>query len=266
MDGLRIALHFRSYNHIAFMVQEYFLHYNAPVQLQFFAEKHGKGMVDSLFATVQSWLTAFLQHGEDNKITSFDELVRVCTSGAKKATAQDPGRTSYHVVRYNSEKKPASRWVLDATDWQIQSTYCLRIEPYAGNFQRPIVRNMVFSDAHKEASSFVPCISTEPIQDRSWRKGYFSNKNWQKEKPKHGEKTTLMSKQDLHQSMGLTRPRLTTAWEDATARHVRKLELRRAKWQRRLKASLEEEDAQASSSGSSSGSSSSESSSDSDSG
>ena len=149
--------------------------------------------------------------------------------------------------------------MMEEGHFQIQRTYCLRVEAYAGRYDRFKIVNKTFSDQHSgSVTSFVPKYFEEEIEQRSWRKGFFGNRNWERKKPQRGDTTTLMSRQQAQQH--IPKARLTTAWQDQAARQARALEWRRAARSRKLAIA---ENAEQGSAGQSSTSSSSSSDSDS---
>ena len=82
--------HFRSYEHIAFLIREVFQKHKCPTQVNFFCEKHGKGLIDGIFGRVQGWIESYLRQGE-KLIASLADLLKVCSEGAERDTTADPG-------------------------------------------------------------------------------------------------------------------------------------------------------------------------------
>ena len=243
--------HFRSYSTIAYLAKEYCGHFGCPTTINYFGEKHGKGLVDAAFATVNRWISSYLSHGEDRQISSLAELVRICQAAAAKANKEDDGGIRWKVLQYDSDLKPAKRHLMEEGLFQIQRTYCLRVEASFGRYDRLKIINKVFSDEHGgPVTSFTPKFFLEDVEDRSWRKGYFGNRNWERRKPQRGETTTLMSRR--HSQQHIPRAKLTTAWQDRAARQARALERRRAARRRKLAVAEGAEQASSTSSSSSS--------------
>ena len=56
------GLHFRTYEILGYLQKNLFGVYKCSIRLCFFAEKHGKGVVDLLFAHIRRWIaTALLE-------------------------------------------------------------------------------------------------------------------------------------------------------------------------------------------------------------
>ena len=126
-----------------------------------------------------------------------EKVLHSCASRADNQTS----RGQYAVVRWEPERKPIGQWVLPKPEFQISKTYCLQIHP--GNPRLHIrstwMEDHTFADTYgqRPLKSF-PKVEWETIADRKWRRGYFSNTRWNREKPKKGEDDTIMKRFDEH--------------------------------------------------------------------
>ena len=243
--------HFRSYDHAGFLIKEIFQKYRCGMTISYFAERHGKGLVDGCFGMLQSWIDTYLKQ-ENKVIGSLDELLSVCQTAAAHTSARDPEGIQWEVRKFDSPEKPSSHWTLCDPPFKIQSTYCLDVKPYAGhNYDRPLLVNRVFSDVPTSSQSkHVAFCAEKSVADseKQWRRGYFGNRNWDKQKPERGQHNTLMKKHAQHKALGLPAPVLSSNWQDRAARQARRLEARRQKWRRMADGSDEEPQSDSSSS------------------
>ena len=72
--------HFRSYEHLAYLQQQWFEKLNCTLRLCYFVAKHGKGIVDTVFATVNRWILEALPL-PNSRISTSVELVKACEKG-----------------------------------------------------------------------------------------------------------------------------------------------------------------------------------------
>lgn len=132
--------HFLSYQHVAFLIDKVFKHFWRPLRINYFCEKHGKGLIDGIFAHVSGWINSFLKQGRNQLISSFDELVRVCRAGPAQDSARDPTGVERLVLPFHRENKPETILSLDEPPFQIQKTYSLEVAPYDGRkYDGPVV-------------------------------------------------------------------------------------------------------------------------------
>lgn len=232
--------HFRSYSHVAFLIAEVFKEYKCSIRICFFGEKHGKGEVDRIFAHVQGWLNTYLRKGKSQIISSLADLIAVCEAGAKADAERDPDHVTWKVHHLVRECKPDFQWTLSNPSFQIQKTYCIQVDPYDGkNFDGPLLRDLVFSDVAVgaiQAKPHVAVLQKEPIEDRTWRRGYFTNRNWLQQKPARGETNSVLARRDDHKKRQVPKQTACSEWQNTAARLARRLKARREKWQRLLQA------------------------------
>ena len=70
----------RSYEHLAYLQQQWFEKLNCTLRLCYFVAKHGKGIVDTVFATVNRWILEALPL-PNSRISTSVELVKECEKG-----------------------------------------------------------------------------------------------------------------------------------------------------------------------------------------
>lgn len=242
--------HYKSYDHCGAWVGDWV---EAPpqrkVRLCFFGEKHGKGQVDGLFGEVEGWLSDFLKK-PGNRITTVDDMEQVLCSCARKADRLS-ACNQYLVVRWEPERKPVGQWILPKPEFKISKTYCLHLQP--GN-PRLHIRNTLLED-HTFADVFgrqpirsYPTVEWETIVDTEWRRGYFSNTRWDRQKPKRGEDDVVMRKMKEHKRRQMPLPDLENAWARQARKKANRLFRRRDKWQYMKKATFEASSSSSSSS------------------
>eukprot|EP00435_Cladocopium_sp_Y103_P020817 s456_g5.t1 len=243
--------HFRCYQVLGHLAKNWFPSMAGRLRVNFFAEKHGKGEIDSMFAHMGRWVSEFLKK-KDALIKTPEELIDVCEKGAAADTARDPtGPVTWVVRRFEMDLKPERYYVLTDAEFQISQTYALEIMPLFG--KRTVIRwkNLIFAD-QTEGKLQGADLSEVVVTDRSWRRGYFQSQKWLKKKPEHGEENQLMKKQKAHAALGIDAysPQCS-AWEKKQAAHARRLLLRRQRFQR-IKAAANEDSSSSSSSSASS--------------
>ena len=229
--------HFRSY---PFLGQAYTLWFQkmtrCRVRFNFFVEKHGKGLVDSVFSTVRGWITTKqLEKGFIAK--TLLDLAKVLEEGARRAQLLDPRGPSYHIVRVSprDEEKPAGVYTLRADGFQISRTYCLEIRPSQTGRSPPVWVNAFYSDLCERAEEKLSGVSVDkaplPRGDVSrWRRGYYSSTRWDRAAPEQGEKFTLLTRWEWQSNHKPPAPhRRQTAWERKAAAQVVHLARRRAR-------------------------------------
>ena len=197
----------------------------------FFGEKHGKGQVDGLFGAIEGWLANYLKK-PGSRIASIGEMESVLRAEANGAMSLDPA-VQFVVVRWEPEQKPATTWALPSSEFQISRTYCLELLP--GN-PRVHVRNTAPLDctftevAGAGGSRSFPKVEQEIIQDRSWRRGYFASKRWDRKPPERGEKHAVLARFEEHKRRKMPLPNLKDEWERSARQQASKLLRRRQKW------------------------------------
>ena len=101
--------HYRSYEHMACWAKTWFVNLGCEIILQFFIQKHGKGLVDGLFGRVRAWIRDYLMTTK-KRIIEVDDLMAVLRGGAQTANERDQGGARHMVERFEPEAKPAAVW------------------------------------------------------------------------------------------------------------------------------------------------------------
>ena len=122
--------HFRSYENLGH-------HYRMALDLQikvivhYFAEKHGKGDVDTFFSQVMQWIKRGLAK-KDALIEDLLGLLKCFSIGAAAdmKIKPHPAGPVYHVEIFDSQEKPHTYTTLGAQQLQITKTYCLEFKPH----------------------------------------------------------------------------------------------------------------------------------------
>ena len=217
--------HYKSYDHCAGWTGDFVeAPPNRSVLLCYFGEKHGKGQVDGLFGEVEGWLSDFLKK-KGSRIATVDEMEKVLHSYASRADRQT-SRGQYAVVRWEPERKPIGQWVLPKPEFQISKTYCLQIHP--GNprlhVRSTLMEDHTFADTYGQSplKSF-PKVEWETIADREWRRGYFSNTRWDRQKPKLGEDDTIIKRFHEHKRRRMAAPNLENTWARSARKQANRL-------------------------------------------
>ena len=257
-----VGPHFRAYSVLAHLQREIFPVLAGTLRVCYYGEKHGKGLIDSMFGIFESWINAFLKVPQ-RLITTTDELMQVCSNAAGAMNQKNPQSSEFatwQVVRYESELKPQHSWQLEDVNFSITKTYCVQFETPGPNSDRekPRLRNFVFADLTNTCVQLhYPGTSPSYIDDRTWRRGYFSSQKWNIKKPKLGEKDSRMLKFEHHTSLGISGYHSQTPWEKQMASRTRRLFLRRERYKANQAVESSSDDDGTSSSSSSDSSSSS---------
>ena len=122
--------HFRSYENLGH-------HYRMALDLQtkvgvhYFAEKHGKGDVDTFFSQVMQWIKRGVAK-KDALIEDLPGLLKCFSIGAAAdmKIKPHPAGPVYHVEIFDSQEKPHTYTTLGAQKLQISKTYCLEFKPH----------------------------------------------------------------------------------------------------------------------------------------
>ena len=112
---------------MAFLIREVFQRYKCPTRINYCGEKHGKGLIDGIFAHAQGWIENFLSRGSNQLISSLDDLVSVCKEGASHDTRRDPAGVEWVVEKLSRDRKPAFSWTLSEPQFKLKRTYCLEV-------------------------------------------------------------------------------------------------------------------------------------------
>ena len=163
--------HFRCYEHLGYWQQEWFAKLSCEMVLNFFVEKHGKGLVDGFFGRVREWIKEYLIT-TSNRIIEVDDLLRVLVEGAARVASRGAGGLRYIVARLEPAK-PKTLHRAEGLPFQVQKTYCMSIRA-RGSGQRdpPHWRNHVFSDlvAAPNEAHIAKCIPVA-ADGGDWRQG-----------------------------------------------------------------------------------------------
>ena len=172
---------------------------------------------------MQGWTDQFLNQGE-KLISSLDELLAVCASGAARDNARDPAGVEWTVRRFDKALKPEFHYTLASPGFKIQRTYSLLLRPYAGrNYNRPEIVDTVFADVEPSRTCSTNIASFERLQiaEREWRRGYFGNKNWSQPPPERGETNSVMSRRADHLTRSIPEASLSLDWQNHWPEHWR---------------------------------------------
>ena len=196
------GLHFRSSPFIGQVYTHWYKNMRqGALRLNWFAEKHGKGLVDTLFSTVRGWL-ANKQKEKDVVLKTVDDLTETLRAGASKRRQLDPHGPTYHIAQASlrDEDKPAHVYEFAAPGFQVSKTYCLEMRPPPLRPRDPPEWvNAVFSDVCERRTGALSSVSVvhAPLPRHAagqWRRGYYTNKRWDAAPPEHGSKFTLKSR------------------------------------------------------------------------
>ena len=224
--------HFRCYEHLGYWQAQWFAIFLCDIFLIFFVERHGKGLVDGLFALVRTWIKEYML-STSARIVEVDDLLSVLVEGAARSERRDEGGPRY-VVEKVEPSKPLTSQRVEHVRFQVQKTYCLSIRA-RGSGQRdpPHWRNHVFSDlVSAPAEGHIVKLDTMPEDGGDWRRGYYGQQRWLATKPKKGTRSTMMLRFDVQHDHDIEDAEHMTVWERTTLAMVRRQALRRARQQR----------------------------------
>jgi hypothetical protein len=185
--------HFRAWEHLAYLQKSWFEVYNCVVRLNFFAEKHGKGLVDSLFGHVRRWLrTRLLTPGTLVKVV--EELAAVFEKGATVDMQMDPPPhgPEYHVRVVESAQKPATVYRLELKGVHLEKSYCFEVRPYSSVVRTATWHNVVFSDLCGQPAEAMVAVVTETKltpSERMWRRGHYGSMRWDQDHARTNART-----------------------------------------------------------------------------
>ncbi len=226
--------HFRAKEHIGFL-SKWQGQVACPLRVNFFVEKHGKGAVDTFFAEVNSWLEAFLNAGENQRIATIEEFVNVLKAGAQRCNDRDPNGTRYFAERLESTLRPVSVSTLSWSAFKLRSTYCMQLTRFPGGKRGPRAADFVYADlCSGRPKTLEAIVLTEVVvKDRNWRRGYFGTKRWDREIPTTRDE--VVSRFETHLELGVNAAVMPlTRWERSQVSRTRRLLVRRTKWKRWL--------------------------------
>ena len=229
--------HYRTADMLAFIGSEWCQKENRAdlvCTINYFAEKHGKGQVDSLFGCANRWVQTACRR-EDVCLKTVDDLVaalRTCAGHDMQQNPPEDGGMKYLVHKWQSPKKPEKSWKAD-TELQIKKTYCVQVK-LAGTSRVPFLlwKNLGFSDLDPAgAETFSLAVKSEKIakESREWRRGFYTSARWMRSFPKKGDRDSMLLREDAFKVFGAP-PDVDQAsrFEKKVARYHEKL----ATWKR----------------------------------
>jgi hypothetical protein len=260
--------HFRTYEFLGWIEKVWAAQLRVPVLINFFVEKHGKGLVDALFSHANRWLQAAVRV-VGALLKTVAQVVEAYTKGAAVDMENDPppAGPQHEIIHYESESKPPHTWRVQAAlkDFSVEKTYCLQVSPYASGSGHMKWQNYGFSDRLSEpvgSISGLSCVTESiPASKRAWRRGHYSSKRWEREAPKEGTTNRLLDRHAFLEDLDREDPDELSKLDRKAARYLQHLASLRAKQQRVRAALVEKKRAATEASGESSSSDSSSSSS-----
>lgn len=245
-----VGPHYRAADFISYFSHEWILHLGARVTLSYFIEKHGKGQVDALFSTVNHWCERMAKK-EGCSVESVPDLVSKMQEEARLEMKKDPDGLQYTVIHWKTDAKPEKAWVGNSPKkFFITRTYCLEGSAYGPKKDQLHWRNKRFSDLSAgETVTFA--FSQEPILDRTWRKGFFSNPRWKRSFPTKNSQSAILERHSLLQVHDIE-PMKEDALSQRLGKYQRALQVKRARGarQRRVLSKLAQDSDSSSSSSS----------------
>ena len=170
------------------------------------------------------------------RIIEVGDLCDVLTCGAARTVARDPEGSAYVMERVEAtdDEYPQSVVRVSTTVFQVQKTYCLSIRPRPnGARDAPHWRNHVFPDLCDVPSDpFVVTSVEAPLEPGAWRRGYYSKRRWDLQKPAKNKPNTVMSRWQAQMEHDIEDEEIMTTWERTTLSLVRRQALRRARSKR----------------------------------
>jgi hypothetical protein len=218
--------HFRSYFHVGNMYDLFCAGKGWEVAVCFFAEKHGKGRVDALFAHAKHWIRTALMV-PDTLLSDLPSLVAVCRAGAARDALRDPLGPKYHVVSFSPQMKPVEHSRMEITGFSVEKTYCILLEKrLARGVHHPLVRNYVFADRlNLVCEPLAGVVYSKVAGCEQWRRGHYTQRNWDRAQPTDGSKFTLAMRMDAQIEFGAVHPEA-----EEPASHWERRNLRRLTW------------------------------------
>jgi hypothetical protein len=106
------------------------------------------------------------------------------------------GGVQYVIAEVLSDMRPSMEYKFAHRTFQIQKTYCFECRKVGSGvrwFNRVFSDSFVFSCGPSLAHHWV---EQNVVADRSWRRGYFKCRTWDRAIPKKGSTTTLMRRHE----------------------------------------------------------------------
>ena len=243
--------HFRAYEHLAYWTRKWFHALEVTVCINYFVEKHGKGLVDAMFGMVEGFINAYLR-APKRRIETFDQMVDVIIAGAEGANKKDPDGIDWQVLKVEfPAKKPEKTHNMIECEFKIQSTYCVELRPRGNWIRDPEYVDFGFSDlVGVRGTSCVGVVAEIPVplkkqngvvvDDGTWRRGYFGNRPWDRKKPEEGNRDIIVQRYENYAS--LAEPTndeyadFADAWSCNAVKKAMRLQLRRNTWSRKARA------------------------------
>ena len=219
--------HYRNADFISYFGFEWVLKLDCRVALSYFTEKHGKGAVDSLFSTVNQWCGRFARK-EGTSIESVPDFVSAMQEEARLDQAKDPKGLQYTIVHWKAPSKPVQAWRgVAPKGFYITRTYCLEGSAYGLQRDQLHWKNHKFSDLTKgETIQFQ--FFKEPIDDREWRKGFFTNPRWKRQFPQRHSQSAILERHAMLQDHDVELPDKDDL-SNRLGRYQRGLQIKRAR-------------------------------------
>lgn len=162
--------HFRSYEFLWNLVELCQTVFET-VDLNFFAEHHGKGRCDGAFGLQRRWVADYARH---SVIDSLDAMEKALQSGAAATMALDPPPhgPAYVIKTFRPVSKDVCKKLnVTGAGFQIEYTYCVYLDRGLEGHVR--VWNRWFSDAEMRRKTLVGrAESSSSKVDADWRYSY----------------------------------------------------------------------------------------------
>ncbi|CAK9090359.1 unnamed protein product, partial [Durusdinium trenchii] len=217
--------HFRTYSLLAWFQEELVRGKSLKLSVNWFVEKQGKGLVDSLFSMCNAWLQRALKHPSCN-ITTVKETVSTLKSQAAIDQKNDPGGPRYVVREWVSKQKPTREWVGTAdASFQVTKTYSVRAESFGGTSQYVRWHNCYFShSAARQPTVFSIEANQVAIKNREWRRGFFATPRWKRDVPERGTGNAILERHRVLETHWPENEDSFTSFEKRIARYQKNLQ------------------------------------------
>ncbi len=199
--------HFRSYEFIGEMHNRLWESRDKTqaIRVNYFAEKHGKGLVDGIFAVYRGWLTKIAQ--EPGIVVKFPGELMIKLREQASAAMKLNKSVHYELKLFESDRKAAYKFVFNCPVVSIQKTYCLKIS----QDRRRAARHAVFQDFHfSDVEGKKPCeyitrfaIAKECLGDRAWKIPYYGSAKWDKPMPEKDKQHAILERMRANQEYWL---------------------------------------------------------------
>ena len=199
--------HFRAYEHMGYCFKSWYVPFACSLRIALFAEKHGKGLVDALFAMVRGWIRAKLSKLK-TLIKDIPSLVSALRDGAESTMRLDkpPQGPEYIIEHVTSDRKPASVWRVESKYFHLEQSYCWEIRQGRDpSRENAIWYNTRYADITLGEQLRIRhvLVQTSKVADRNWRKGYYGSKRWDQPPPtkkKRGPAGTIINRMEAQEA------------------------------------------------------------------